>query len=137
MIRPYAGFLKEHTPWTPCQYKSLALNNEETHSLFLSKSPRHSVCYTLLFTLFSKLHFHFPWHEFDFYPVESQGTSWLFLWELPHPTFPGSRTEPACIKGNAGKPTWNKYKLRYHVSIQGINKKNDSGSLNLISSVFF
>lgn len=27
-------------------------------------------------------------------------------------------------KGNAGKPEWDKYKLRYHLNLQGIHQKN-------------
>lgn len=41
------------------QYKPLAPNDEETHFLILSKSPRHSICYFLPVTLFNKLCFYF------------------------------------------------------------------------------
>ena len=58
-------------------------NNDKTHSPFLSKSPRYSVCYSLSLTLFNKLFFPFFWllaffvvvFMFDFYPAQSQGPS--------------------------------------------------------------
>ena len=59
LVRPYPGFLKEHTPCTLFQFKHITPSNKETHSPFLSESPKHSICYTLSLILLSKLCFHF------------------------------------------------------------------------------
>lgn len=99
LMRPDSGFLKEHVPWTPFQYKPLAPSNEETLLSFpsLPGTPCAILCLSL--KLFNILCFHVFLLKFDFYPVQTQGTSWLVLWEPPQ----GPRPQPVYIKRKGKK----------------------------------